>query len=330
MPSAPDDRSRETAATSETAPRSLVAERNRLRNGVADRRRASKRIVIAAAAISVVFGGIPGSVHGQSAAAAVNVGSKRTLTGTRPNGSAALFSAADSGGTVLGDTSKPKAVKPTVPTRNPYVGAQFGYSLNGSGGPSGNLIAAGSVMYSVIAPDAKNAAKDRFFLPIRGNLAGLTSDSTASSKKVQQLLSSVQGIRIAAEPYLLIGGDDSYFHPALFGSAGWKINSGKDKTDTTRYMTAGQASFGGELGLGPSDGSKLPVTIDLAYMFTAFADRNYRAVLGSDFPKSVHSGVLTMVLPVMSNTGVLSELTFGQRTLPSWRIGAVFIADGSK
>lgn len=270
-------------------------------------------------------------VGAQAASAAVNVASTRRVVVTDAKGNSSivpenstLTAAVLEGGTV---TTPTQPIAGTTPGRNPYVGAQLGYSFNNTGDFASNLVASGSVLYTVIAADPKSSSSTKFFLPIRANFSALNAvDSASRSKQVQQLLSSAQGLRVGVEPYLTLSDWGPFIHPVLFGSAGWKINAVKDKSDTTRYVTLGRLSGGLELGIGPSDGSKLPITLDLAPVYSIFADRTYRSVFGANFPKSVWSTEVTIVLPVAANMGVLSEAISGQHTLPVWRVGLVLMA----
>lgn len=282
-------------------------------------------------AISIAFGlsALAARMFAQAPSSAINVGSReRVLVTSKAGGQMFAMSVHDTIATNV--TPSKQSVSSTSPGRNPYIGAQFGYSLNGSSKPESNIIGAGTVMYSVIGSATDDTSHLRFYLPIRGNLAGLSSDSASRSKQLDKLLSSVQGIRVAAEPYLTFPPLGRYVHPVAFASAGWKVNSLKDKLDTSRVITAGRLSLGGELGLGPGDGGKLPVVVDLALVWTAFADGTYRKVLGDDFPASLRSGEFTVVMPIAANTGVLSEAVVGDRAKPVWRLGVILMAEGGK
>lgn len=275
------------------------------------------------------------NLESQAASAAINVASRpRVLVPAPPASGGSVFMAtSDTGGTVLSSDQKRQAaaVSPLVPTRSPYVGAQVGYAFGSTGNFASNLVAAGSVLYTVVGADTKSTSRFKFFLPVRGNIAALASSSdTAQKNKIQQLLTSTDGLRIGVEPYVTLGSIGPYMQATLVTSAGWKLNAIKDKNDTTRYLALGRLSAGFEIGVGASDGSKLPITIDANAVYSSFTDASYKPVLGSDYPKSSWSGEYTIVIPVASDMAVLTEAISAQRTTPIWRIGLILVASSSK
>jgi hypothetical protein len=214
----------------------------------------------------------------------------------------------------------------TSGSRNPYVGAQAGYVFGG-GDFASNLIANGSVVYQVLQASGKTS-KGRdwsFFLPIRGNVSSLVAskDSAARNKQIQSLVSGAQGIRVAIEPYLTLP-SVGFLSSALFASAGWKLNAVKDSADTTHYLALGRFAVGLESIIGPKDGSKNPILIDLSPVYSTFAGRDYRAVKGLE--KAIWSGEMTIIVPIGASTGLLTEAIVSQRSFPVWRTGIILTA----
>jgi hypothetical protein len=205
--------------------------------------------------------------------------------------------------------------------RNPYVGAQTGFTLGG-GGFASNLVAGGSIIYVVINDSSKSA---RFSLPVRGNFSGLNvgSKSDADQKKISDLVSSATGLRIAVEPEVRFN-SWKYFRPAVFGSAGWKLSAVKDSGDTTHYLPLGRVGGGVELGIGPASSDRLPIVIDLSAVYSSFANREYKAV-GANLERSTLRYEIVVVVPVASSVGFMTEAVVGN-SLPVWRMGFVFIA----
>jgi len=212
-----------------------------------------------------------------------------------------------------------------TPARNPYVGAQAGYVFGG-GDFASNVIANGSMLYQVLqASTISHGKKLSFFLPVRGNVSSLVAakDSAGRAKAAQSIVSGAQGLRVAVEPYLALP-SVGFLTTGLFASAGWKMNTVKDKNDTTRYLALGRLALGLEAVLGPQDGSKSPIVVDVSPVYSAFAGRDFQSVSG--LQKSVWSGEFTVVIPVAASMGFLTEAVVAQRALPVWRLGLIMSA----
>lgn len=210
--------------------------------------------------------------------------------------------------------------------RNPYVGAQAGYVFGG-GDFASNLVANGSVVYQVLqtAHTTSSGKTVSFLLPVRGNVSALVGakDATDRNKKIQDLVSGAQGMRVSVEPYLALP-NAGYLQTGFFGTAGWKLNAVKDAKDSTHYLALGRFSVGFEASLGPPDGSKNPIVIDLAPVYSTFASRDYLGIDG--LQKSVWSGELSVIVPFGTSVGLLTEAVVAQRALPVWRTGVILTA----
>lgn len=275
-------------------------------------------MVAAVASIPVV------QARGQSAMAQVRL-ALPTTTAQQSTSPAGVAPGSSNPVTLSAVGSDDKA-QPVVGARNPYVGAQVGYVF-GDGTFASNLVANGSVVYNVLeVTGAKGSGRGiGFFLPVRGNVSSLVaaSDDDGRSKAAQQLISSAQGMRVAVEPYLSLPGT-RFLRPALFAAVGWKLNAVKDANDTTRYLSLGRFSGGGEIAIGPADGSKNPIVISLSPVYSVFSTRDYQKVQG--LTRSITSGELTVVVPLGTSVGLLTEAVVARNALPSWRTGVILTA----
>jgi hypothetical protein len=270
--------------------------------------------------------------------AAQSMGAMKTLSGRKPT--EIVLTVRDARRTALGtfevDTSKAPSAVMTLKeesggagNRNPYVGAQVGY-LFGGGSFASNVIANGAVAYTVIDDSTQVGASKgwrAFVLPVRGNFTSLSPQAKAdeTKKKLDELASSASGIRVSIDPELWMPPWSKYVRAGLVGSAGWKLNAVKDTADTTHHIAQGRLSGGGQLSIGPRDGSRLPVILTASYVYTAYADRTYLTVVpGAE--KKRKAGEFTIVIPVATSTGLLTELIAEKKQLPAWRMGFVYAA----
>ena len=231
--------------------------------------------------------------------------------------------------TAAADTASEPDTPEQVSSSNPYVGAQAAYVFGG-GRFASNLVANGSVAYKVLSKSIVDSAKHerfRFFVPVRGNMASLIAakDDTSREKKAQSLISEAQGLRVSVEPTLDLPPLE-FLRSSIVTSVGWKLNAVKADDDSTVYLALGRLSAGLSFAIGPTakGTTTMPIVVELVPTFSSFATRDYQRVTGLE--KSFWSGDLTVIVPVGSGMGFLTEATVAQRALPTWRTGLVLTA----
>lgn len=285
------------------------------------------RIVVFVAATAILVAVPRARLYGQSAMAQVRLALPTSRAAQQTTGAAGAAPGASNPVTLsaVGSTEGDQQ-QPAVGTRNPYVGAQAGYVF-GEGDFASNLVANGSVVYNVLEINGKTKAGKGygFFLPVRGNISSLVaaSDQDARDKAGQKLISGAQGMRVAVEPYIALPAA-RFLQPALMASIGWKLNSVKDANDTTRYLSLGRFSAGAELAIGPADGSRNPIVLSVSPVYSVFATRDYQKVNG--LKRSIMSGEFTVVVPLGTSVGLLTEAVFARQTTPAWRTGVILTA----
>jgi hypothetical protein len=261
-------------------------------------------------------------VAGQSPTAMKNI-----ARSDRPRSDTLVGKNAATGETTLFTVPDDQAPPPATASarRNPYVGAQVGYRFGDGGDFANNLIAAGSLMYDVIQPMQDSKKSFEFALPVRGNIGPLIAQEEDSrEEKLNEIVTSTQGIRIGIEPYLRLG-TAKYLHPVLFGSAGWKLNAAKDSaSNETNYLALGRFSLGFELGIGDSGDGRLPMTISVSPVYSVFANDPPLNVVPTG-KKSVASYEFTAVVPIATSAALLTEAIAVRDAKPVWRIGLVFV-----
>jgi hypothetical protein len=283
----------------------------------------SKPLLVGLASVLALAPAI--ELDAQSAVGNVNVAARRHQDVQRAVRLNMVQKQTDSAKAARAEADKP----PTAARRHPYVGAQVGYAF-GDGDFASNAVASGTLMYSVIASEENDAKKYRFFLPVVGNFGSLAAVLSEDDKdKLGKLASTSGGLRIALEPYYLLPEPSPGIHPAIFASAGWVLRTAKDTGDTTRYLPQGRLVAGLSIGLGPKNGAAHPIVLELAGVHSAYANREFKKVLGPNAKSTQGSFLATLIVPVAQNTGFLTEVVSLRDSRPVWRMGFIFVNGGT-
>lgn len=204
------------------------------------------------------------------------------------------------------------------------VGAQMGYILDGSGTIDDDFLASGRVEAGQLR--FSDAQPENFIVPIISNIGslGLAKSKTELEKGGKDLLTSTKGLSLGVAPYLTIG--PSRARTTLYGSAGWKLNTGRDKTDTTKTVMLHQGRFSVGLGMDACivEGAAMPVSLSVEPVYSRWNADRYNAIYGVSRGELL-SLELTAILPLKS-IGVLAQTNMASTMSPSWRIGLLLFS----
>ncbi len=216
-------------------------------------------------------------------------------------------------------------VSKALAAKNPWLGGEVGYKFGGSGEFADNLIASARVMYE-IEFDSK-----KFALPVMGNLSQLRDNLSENltidekeSARIQDILTSTQGLNIGLYPYRMIV-EKQYFSLLAHGAIVYKLNSFKDMQENPMYFQQGRFSLGIEAYIGKFDtnNGKYPLTISVAPVATFFNSNDYKAIFGIERSLLISLEV-TSVVPIGKGVGFLLEGVFSDKSVV--RTGLLFSA----
>jgi hypothetical protein len=210
-----------------------------------------------------------------------------------------------------------------VSAKNPWLGGQIGYKFGGSGEFADNLLTSARLMYPI------DIGTKNFQLPVMGNFSQLRdnlSDKLSIDEKnearLQDLLTSTQGLNIGLYPYYAFP-EKTYFSFNIHGCFVYKLNSFKDVSSNPVYMNQGRFSIGFEANIGKIniDKGQYPFTISIAPTLTTFSKNDYMAVFGST-KSNIGSLEITSILPIGRGVGVLFEAVLSNAS--TFRTGLLF------
>jgi hypothetical protein len=250
-------------------------------------------------------------------------------------GMSAGTSAAQSPSYGFRDNSRARGDTVHAAANNPWyrLGAQFGYKVAGNDDFADALIASSRIVLQQLAFPSQSP---RVGLPVIGNLsklnASLSEDSVGSL--VQKLMSTAEGMNVGLYPYV------EMFDPSVnkstqltfYGSAVWKLNAGRDRTDSASFaFHQGRFSAGADLNLLIAQGSELPVSLSGEIAVTTFRAQDYHRVTGRSRSK-LTSLELTGILPVRSDLGLLGQVALPLSDIPEdkslFRVGFMYVPKG--
>jgi hypothetical protein len=219
--------------------------------------------------------------------------------------------------------SKGEVKTETVSADSPWAGAQIGFKFGNSGDFSDSVLVAAHLMY-----DVKVDAKDKFHLPVMGNIADLTTSSTGTSgtaddikKKAEDLVLSATGARVGLYPYVnLVTGD--FFTLLGDGELAWKMNGFKDDAGNVTYLQQGRTSLGAEFRIGLNDEDHLPISLGISTVRSIFSASDYKKVFGTS-RNHIQTFETTAIVPIGGGAGFLFEYAVGGGT-HSVRAGILF------
>jgi len=200
--------------------------------------------------------------------------------------------------------------------RNPWLGGQIGYKFGGSDEFADNLIASARLMYEI------DLSSKKFQLPIMGNVSQLRDnldldldDDIKDEARIQDLITSTQGVNLGLYPYY-IWKQKNTLALIIHGVAAYKINAFKESEESTIYFQQGRFSVGVEAQIGKYDNSKgqYPWTISLAPTLTIFKKSDYTAIFGNE-KSSISSLEITSVLPIGRGMGFLLEAIISDKSI---------------
>lgn len=213
---------------------------------------------------------------------------------------------------------------------NPWLvaGAQLGYKVSGNSDFADQFIASTRLAAQWFEFRGQSP---QFHLPLIGNLSKLTAETPGDSigGVISKIVNTAEGLNLGFYPYYEFidraGDTPSQAQLTLFGSAGWKLNAGKDREDSTHvYLNQGRFSMGLGLDLYIMRNNTMPLSLSVEPVLTLVDGDAFRRTTGSSESK-IHSLELTGVLPLGNDFGLLGQLTAidGARSL--WRVGVVYV-----
>jgi hypothetical protein len=208
------------------------------------------------------------------------------------------------------------------------VGAQMGYLLDGSGTIEDDFLASGRVEVGMLK--FSSTQPEALKIPIISNIGslGLAKTKDELEKGGRDLLASAKGLSIAVSPYRAYG--PCRARTTLYASAGWKLNTGRDRADTTRTVKLHQGRFSVGIGIDAKiiEGSAMPVTFSVEPVYTVWNASRYRAIYGVE-RSALTSLELTAIIPIRG-LGLLAQTNVAQAMTPAWRIGLLLFTPESK
>lgn len=210
-----------------------------------------------------------------------------------------------------------------ISANNPWLGGQVGYKFGGTGEFADNLIASARLMYKIELGTVK------FQLPVMGNfsqlkdnISGNLQTDVENEARLQDILTSTQGLNIGLYPYYTIT-EKEYFSVIAHGVLMYKVNAFKDTTENSLYLNQGRISLGAEFHLGKKNiaEGRYPITLSIAPTMTFFDKSDYNKVFGEE-KSSISSLEITTVVPIGKGIGVLFEGVISSTS--TFRTGLLF------